>query len=184
MKKLFKLAFSLSLTVALVMALSLTAFAGTVTFNESAKDFVFEPGSEYSPTDLFDDFKNVMPGDVITDTVEIKNNIRAGNAADLWFKANGAREMPEGVNDIDFLSQLKLKVSKEDGTVVAEVPLDTTDWVHLGYFENSESTKLNLELTVPAELEVTRPVNVPLVKASITASYSRVPAASIACLTM
>ncbi len=157
MKKLFKLAFSLTLTMSLVMALSLTAFAGTVTYNDNAADFIFAPGSEYSPTDLFDDFKNVMPGDVITDTVEIRHNIDENEVVDIWFKANGAREMPEGVNDIEFLSQLKLKVSKANGSVVAETPLDTTGWVHLGTFKQYENTELKLELTVPAEFEVTRP---------------------------
>ena len=157
MKKFIKLAFSLMLTLSLLMALSLTTFAGTVTYNDNAEDFIFAPGSEYSPTDFFDGFKNVMPGDVITDQVEIKHNIDANEVVDIWFKANGATNMPEGVNDLEFLSQLGLKVVKADGTVIVDQPLGTTNWIHLGTFKQYEGTVLTLELSVPLEFEVTRP---------------------------
>ena len=158
MKKFIKLAFSLMLTLSLVMALSVSAFAaGTVTFNDNAGEFVFAPGSAYSPTDLFSNYKGVMPGDVLTDSVEIKHNIDANEVVDIWFKANGATNMPEGVNDLEFLSQLGLKVVKADGTVIVDQPLDTTNWIHLGTFKQYEGTVLNLELSVPLEFEVTRP---------------------------
>lgn len=158
MKKFIKLAFSLMLTLSLVMALSVSAFAaGTVTYNDNAEEFVFAPGSAYSPTDLFSNYKGVMPGDVLTDSVEIKHNIDADEVVEIWFKANGATDMPEGVNDLEFLSQLGLKVIKADGTVIVDQPLDTTNWVLLGSFKQYESTVLNLELSVPLEFEVVRP---------------------------
>ena len=67
MKKTCKGILSLALTLLMLMGLATTAFAdGRVTYDGSAREFIFAPGSEYSPTDLFTDFKNVMPGDSIT----------------------------------------------------------------------------------------------------------------------
>ena len=66
---------TLVLTLALVCSMSVTAFAaGTVTFDGNAQEFIFAPGSDHSPTDLFSDFKGVMPGDSITQQIFIRND--------------------------------------------------------------------------------------------------------------
>ena len=57
MKKLFRIS-AVLLCLLAVFRLSATAFAaGTVTYSENAEAFIFTPGSEYSPTDLFTDSK-------------------------------------------------------------------------------------------------------------------------------
>lgn len=76
MKKTMKKLSCIVLMAVMLLALSVTAFAdGRVTYDGSAREFIFAPGSEYSPTDLFTDFKNVMPGDSITQKVTIDNKV-------------------------------------------------------------------------------------------------------------
>ena len=74
MKKYTKKLFTLLITLAITIGLSITAFAeGSVTYKDDAEKFIFAPGSEYSPTDLFTDFKGVMPGDSLKQTIVVKN---------------------------------------------------------------------------------------------------------------
>ena len=49
--------------ILIVMSLSSTAFAASpsITFKGFTSGFDFQPGSEYTETDLFNSFKNVMP---------------------------------------------------------------------------------------------------------------------------
>ena len=73
MKRTAKTVFALLMVIALALSFSVTAFAegASVTFN--GKDgYLFAPGSGYTDTDLFGSFKNVMPGDTLTDTIHNK----------------------------------------------------------------------------------------------------------------
>ena len=76
MKKYAKL-FSLLLVLLLMMNLSISAFAdGSVSYDGNEKKFIFAPGTSHSPTNLFDSFQNMMPGDVCTEQILIKNDNR------------------------------------------------------------------------------------------------------------
>ena len=60
-------------TLLLMLAVSATVFAAdaNVSYSGDAGEFVFAPGSEYSLTDLFPNFKDVMPGDSISQKITV-----------------------------------------------------------------------------------------------------------------
>lgn len=152
MKKIFKKLFILLSVASLFAAMSLNAFAaGTVTYDGNAQKFIFSPGSEYSPTDLFTDFKNVMPGDSITQKVQIKNAASENVKIKLYMKSLGAKKESE-----EFLSKLNLKVSQDGNSNLFDAPASETaqltDWVYLGTFYSGAEIDLNVTLEVPLEL--------------------------------
>ena len=153
MKRIMKRVFTLLAAVLVLASMSVTALAaGTVTYDGDAKKFIFEPGSEYSPTDLFTDFKGVMPGDSITQKVYIKNDVSNNVKIRLYIRSLGAKEGSE-----DFLSKLNLRVSQNGDSNLFDAPADQsaqlTEWVYLGTFYSGAEIALNVTLDVPIELD-------------------------------
>lgn len=173
----FKSILSLLLAVATMLSFSVTAFASesSVTF-EDGKIVAFEPGSVYTDTDLFDNFKGVMPGDVRTEEVTIQNNTKDCDYIKVYMRAvlhdeTGnpisdkvlaelqADERREATSELeymyDFLSQLSMKVWNGSTLIYEESPdkLDgLTENVYLGSIRKGETIKLNVELDVPIEM--------------------------------
>lgn len=150
-KKLFILMTVLSLALCCVVSASA---AGTVTYDGTAKDFIFAPGSEHSPTDLFSDFKNVMPGDSLTQKVTINNKIEKDVKINVYMRSLGAQEGSE-----EFLSQLTLEVAysgKPEMAKMFSAPADQTaqltDWVLLGTVYSGGVIDLDVTLNIPIEL--------------------------------
>lgn len=153
MKKTFRTLSALALVLILVTALCVPAFAadGNVTYDGTAQSFVFAPGSDKSPTDLFPDFKNVMPGDTLTQDVVVSNSVKNGYTIRLYIRALGAQQGSE-----EFLSMLKLTVKQDGDKTLFEAPSDETaqltDWVYLGTYKAGATVTLNCTLEVPIEL--------------------------------
>ena len=145
---------SLLLVLVLVLAMSVNVFAtdvdGSVTYEGKANEFIFAPGSEYSDTDLFTNFKGVMPGDVLTEKIPVKNAKSTGMKVKIYMRALGAQ-----LDTDEFLSQMTLTV-KNASTKLFEAPANQTaqltDWVCLGTLSAGGEMVLDVELNVPIEM--------------------------------
>jgi len=146
------------LLVAMVLMFSsaLTSYAadGNVTYVGNTKTFVFEPGSDESLTDLFPNFKDVMPGDTLTQKITVRNDNTHYVITKISLRALGATEESK-----EFLSQLKLTVkqsSYQGKKTLFEAPADETaqltDWVSLGEFYGAAEVDLDVTLEVPVEM--------------------------------
>ena len=137
----------------LLLTLSVNALAadGNVSYSGNAGEFVFEPGSEYSLTDLFPNFKDLMPGDTVTQRILLKNNADKRVNVRISMRALGAHHDSEA-----FLSQLQLKVTQVGKTDLFDAPADQTaqlsDWVLLGMLTTGGEVELEVSLTVPVTM--------------------------------
>ena len=68
MKKIISVCLALLLVLSCVSAQA----AAQVNYEGGAEKFVFLPGSTYSDSDLFESFKQVMPGDVLTQRINVR----------------------------------------------------------------------------------------------------------------
>lgn len=137
------------MVLALCLSLAPAAMAdSSVTYKGQAEKFVFAPGSDYSPTDLFENFKGVMPGDTLTQKIDVRNAADEKVNVKIYMRALGAKSGSE-----EFLSQMTLNVKAMDGAELFDAPADQTaqlsDWVCLGTFKSGANTTLDVSLNVP-----------------------------------
>lgn len=169
MKKSFKAITSLVLMLLVVMSMSVTAFAASpsITFEGFSKGFDFQPGSEYTETDLFGSFKNVMPGDTVTETITFTNSATDCDFVNLYMRAEAHDETANPLSPkvaeketvatmTEFLSKLSMKVW--NGTeLIYDASPDQLDGLKsnklLGTFRTGETATLKVELSVPIELD-------------------------------
>lgn len=138
--------------ILMTCALPVAALDGQVIYAEGAEKFFFLPGTEYSPTDLFPDFKDVMPGDSIQQKILVKNDVSNDCKIKIYMRALGAHE-----DSVEFLSQLNLTVTKGTDTIMFDAPADQTaqltDWVYLGTLYSGGECELIVTLDVPVTLD-------------------------------
>ena len=145
----------LALITALSVGVPAYAADGSVTYSGDAGEFIFAPGSKYSPTDLFDNYKSVMPGDTLYQGITVKNDASNKVKVKIYMRALGAHPESE-----EFLSQLHLTVAKRpDNTMgymfdaAADETAGLTEWVCLGTLYSGGVVDLDVVLTVPTTLD-------------------------------
>jgi hypothetical protein len=146
MKKIVSVLLMLLLLAGMVQAGA--SGASNVLFKGGAENFVFMPGSVFTDSDLFCNFKNVMPGDVITQRIIVKNN--SGKKVRIFLRAEPVEE-----KHAEFLSHLNLQVTSKNEHIfdaAASQTAQLTENVPLGVFKTAGSTELVLTLTVPYDL--------------------------------
>lgn len=179
MRRTFRNLSSLLLALVMVVSLAVPAFANgtgstiTAKYNKD-KPFSFQVVSKYHATDLFDGFKDVMPGDRLTETVTIKNAVWNHDYIKVYMKAvphdetdnplayNKDTAKAQGKKDEtvatmeDFLSQLTMRVYDKNGKLIYEESPDQLDGlkknVYLGTLRRNKSMTLTVELDVPITL--------------------------------
>ena len=141
--------------LALSTVMPVYAADGKVTYSGNAGKFVFETGSDYSLTDLFPNFKDVMPGDTLTQKITVKNDADNKVKVKIYMRSLGAHE-----DSVEFLSQLGLKVQKSADNemaymfdAAADETAQLTDWVCLGTLYSGGEVNLDVTLSVPVELD-------------------------------
>ena len=144
MKKIISVCLALLLVLSCVSAQA----AAQVNYEGGAEKFVFLPGSTYSDSDLFESFKQVMPGDVLTQRINVRNT--SNKKVRIYLRAEPVEEQYK-----DFLSRMNLQVTAADGEIFDAAVSETgqlTENTLLGTFKKGGSTDLILTLTVPYDL--------------------------------
>ena len=104
-----------------MFAPNVSALNSAVYFEGGADNFVFYPGTSWSEVDLFDGFKNVMPGDKLTETIKVRNTAPEYDYVKIYLRADPHDESANPLSDSvadketvatmsDFLSQLSMRV--------------------------------------------------------------------------
>lgn len=153
MKKSGKTISALVLTLVMFLSVTGTAQASSgLTFNGQGNAFTFTSGSpdqEY-PTDLFSNFKDVMPGDTRTEQITIRNN--ATSRADVRFHLLSSGAV--GQESQEFLENLTLSVTRSDGVQLYSGPASgSMGEIDLGRLAYGGSVVLTVVLGVPIELD-------------------------------
>ena len=167
--------FSLMMSVVMLAGFAAEAAArGKVMYVSNANEFILEAGSEYSETDLFTNFKNVMPGDVLEDTIEVQNKKSSKHKIRFYVRAIGPTEgvtdgtlvgVDDDGNEYDvktvnqaLLDELKITAVAKDERVfineqeVSDIVNEDGTWFYIGTLYSRKSTELKLTLNVPIEL--------------------------------
>ena len=166
MKNLLKRLLMLTLALALVLSLSTTALAAdrTITFTGAKTGFDFTPGSTYTASDLFDSFKNVMPGDKLEQKVSIVHNAKDCDYIKVYMRVepHDAKNKPQV--DVErkamqeFLSKLTMRIYNGDTLVYQSSPDKAgalAENVFLGIVDKNQKVSLRVELDVPKDLDNT-----------------------------
>lgn len=168
-----KLLICLVVCVATIFCLNISVFAtnttSSVQYKGGAEEFVFAPGSEYSGTDLFTEFKHLIPGDTKTQKILIVNKDKNSDYVKLYLQRipHSLLNVPVHPTEIElsdmqaYVEHMEEVLSKFearillDNNLIFSGNLDefASENVYLGKFYYGDSSILTVELSVPIELD-------------------------------
>lgn len=141
--------FAVILLCALLLMGNALAANTSVRYEGGAEKFVFVIGKNAeTDSDLFDNFKGVVPGDEIQQIIHVKND--SGKKVRIYMRAEPVSEA-----DKDFLSQMTLNVkagNKEIFDAAADETAQLTKNTLLGTFKKNGGTDLTVTLNVPFDM--------------------------------
>ena len=143
--------FTVCIALLLAMVMGGSALASSVTYVDRTELFDFKPGSVYEVTDLFENFKNVMPGDTYEQKITVQNSSKG--RIRIWLQCKyDAYTTTEAK---DFLNQLKLTVVSGNTEIFeaeAGEKAQLTEPKLLGTFRENGKVELTVKLEVPIDL--------------------------------
>ena len=162
MNRTMRALFSLVLTLVLAVAMATPAFAATasITYKGQKDQFVFDPS-----TDLFRNFKGVMPGDTLEQSITFTNKSTDSNYVKLYVRAvahDTSNPLTKPVKDNEtipsmeeFLRQLEMEGYCGKKQIFKASPDELggmKNKVLLGTLKKNASATLTVKLNVPIEL--------------------------------
>ncbi len=149
-----KLIIIFSLVLLMILSFSVYAFANDsyVTYHYVNGYVEIGMGTSYSATDLFDEFKSVMPGDTLTEKVTLSYDGSNLYKARIYLKCS-ARDL----SGVKLLEKLRLRATV-DGNVIFDENADYStglEYLHLVTLGKGESREMLVTLTVPTDLDNT-----------------------------
>ena len=154
--------FALLLAVAMMLGMGSMANAASVIYEDQTITFAAE--NQLTATDLFEDMKQVMPGDTLEQTIRIINN--SEGRIKVWLTAvphpyedeahteEGFSEIPAKYEDIasmnEFLEQLTMRLYANGEELFVGAPNEAGEY-YLG--ETRGSILLRVELEMPKDLD-------------------------------
>ena len=173
MKNMMKKVSVLLMALVIVLSLAVPAFAvfedSKVQYVGGAENFVFvvdENGEQLAPHDLFVEFKDVIPGDKLTQTVIVSNTNSDSDYVRLYLRALPHDETKNPLNITDetiksmkeFLREMNMEIVNVDrnNEVIFSGTADQwetkTESIYLGGFVKGEETELKVTLDVPVDM--------------------------------
>lgn len=135
----------------IAVSVMLPVSASKATYDDVPEKYIFSTTSKEDPTDLFENFKNAMPGDTLTQTVVIENKNTNRMAVKMFLRSLGADEGSEA-----FLSKLTLTVKEKGKSPFFEAAADQktgmADYRELGTVAPGGTVELEVSLSIPATL--------------------------------
>lgn len=167
MKKLFTMFGTIALLAALCLGAAGTALADSgVIFVDHETEFVFVGSNQYTSTDLFENFKGVLPGDKLRQKIVVENDDPDGKTGKIYLQVVPHDESNPLSPDVaaagetissmtEFLAQLHMVVKVEDSVIFEGSPAEAgnlSSGMLLGELSRGQQLVITVELYVPADL--------------------------------